>query len=142
MSTDTETLVPVDVYDAAEKWETMHRQYWSNRGKLLAWVQAHGPVRLADGRLCGLHPDGNDFDAEGIAEVMPQLVRHVEAVFTGPTEKVERVLSLALEEVPDIEWKVKRTVDARAVNDVLRGGGEAAEKLKPFKLAKNKLSTR
>lgn len=136
------TGVPAHVQEAAERWEEAHRTYWSSRSLLLNWVTDHGPIRLDDGRLCGFQPDGNAWDSDGVAEVMPSLIRAADAKFSGARETIERLLSITLEEFPDIVYEVKLTVDAVAANAVIRAGGEAAEKLLPYRVAKNKLGVR
>ena len=142
--TTNETLsgVPDHVQAAAEAWEERHREYWRGRSLLLSWVTDHGPVQLADGRLCGFQPDGNAWDADGVKEVMPALIKAGAVTFDGSMEQVERLLSIALEEIPDVNFKVSLSVDAVAANAVIRAGGPAAEKLLPFRVARNKLGTR
>lgn len=134
--------VPDHVQAAAEAWEERHREYWKGRALLLSWVTDNGPVQLADGRLCGFQPDGNAWDADGVREVMPALIKSAKATFTDSRESVERLLSIALEEFPEIAFSVELSVDATAANAVIRAGGEAAEKLLPFRVAKNKLGVR
>lgn len=134
--------VPEHVQEAAEYWQERHATYWRSRALLLSWVIDHGPVRLADGRLCGYQPDGNAWDADGVKDVMPALIKGGEVTFFGTQEQLERLLSIALEEIPDIAFKVTLAVDATAANAVIRAGGEAAEKLLPFRVAKNKLGVR
>ena len=134
--------VPEHVQQAAEQWEEAHRTYWKNRSLLLGWVADHGPVRLEDGRLCGFQPDGNAWDADGVKEVMPALIKSGSVTFEGSMEDAERLLSMALEEIPEIHFKVALAVDATAANAVIRAGGEAAEKLLPYRVAKNRLGVR
>ena len=123
-------------------WQERHATYWKARTLLLNWVGDHGPVQLADGRLCGFMPDGQAWDADGVKEVMPALIKSGDVTFSGSMEQVERLLSMGLEEIPDIAFKVSLTVDATAANAVLRAGGEAAAKLLPYRVAKNKLGVR
>ena len=136
------TGVPDHVQEAAETWEEAHRSYWKNRTLLLSWITDHGPIQLEDGRLCGFQPDGNAWDADGVKEVMPALIKSGAVTFSGSVELVERLLSIALEEVPDVEFKVALAVDATAANAVIRAGGSAAEKLLSYRVAKNKLGVR
>jgi hypothetical protein len=140
MSVDV--AVPEHVQGCAERWQQMHSEYWRSRSLLLSWVGDKGPIRLSDGRLCGFQPDGQTWDGDGVAVVMPALITKAEATFTSSKEQIERLLSLALEELPDVAWKVTLTVDATAANAVVRAGGEAAEKLLPFRVAKNRLGVR
>jgi hypothetical protein len=128
--------------DAAQWWADNNARYWRTRALLLAHVASEGPVRLLDGRLVGYMPDGNAWDSEGVARDFPALIRAAEATFTGPKETVERVLDMVLEELPDLAYEVKLTVDATAANAVIRAGGEAADKLLPHRVAKNKLGVR
>jgi hypothetical protein len=134
--------VPEHVQEAAEMWQERHRTYWAGRSLLLGWIADHGPIKLADGRLCGFQPDGNAWDADGVKEVMPALIKSGAVTFSGSQEQVERLLSIALEEVPDIDFKVQLSVDATAANAVIRAGGDAAQKLLPHRVAKNKLGVR
>ena len=55
---------------------------------------ARGRIRLPDGRLVGYMPDGNAWDGEGVAQVMPQLIKNAEVTFRGTKADVERVISL------------------------------------------------
>lgn len=134
--------VPDHVQAAAEAWEERHREYWKGRAVLLSWIADNGPVQLEDGRLCGFQPDGNAWDADGVKDVMPALIKAGAVTFDGSMEQVERLLSIALEEIPEINFKVTLSVDATAANAVIRAGGPAAEKLLPFRVAKNKLGVR
>jgi len=136
------TGVPDSVQEAAEHWEERHSEYWKSRALLLEWVGINGPVQLEDGRLCGFQPDGNAWDADGVKEVMPALIKSGDVTFSGSQEQVERLLSIAIEEIPDVKFSVKLAVDATAANAVIRAGGEAAGKLLPYRVAKNKLGVR
>jgi hypothetical protein len=136
------TGVPEHVQEAAEMWQERHANYWRSRAILLDWVSQNGPVKLADGRLCGYQPDGNSWDAEGVKDVMPSLIKSGDVTFHGSQEQVERLLSIALEEIPDIVFDVKLAVDATAANAVIRAGGPAAELLLPFRVSKSKLGVR
>jgi len=134
--------VPEHVREAAEMWEERHRTYWKGRALLLGWITDHGPVKLSDGRLCGFQPDGNAWDADGVKEVMPALIKAGSVTFDGSMEQVERLLSIALEEIPDINFRAQLSVDATAANAVIRAGGEAAEKLLPYRVSRSKLGVR
>jgi hypothetical protein len=136
------TETPEAVVDLALWWTENHSRYWKTRSLLLAHVGSEGPVRLPDGRLVGYMPDGNAWNGEGVATIMPTLIKNAEIRFTGDKEKVERLLSMALEELPGLDYEVKLTVDATAANAVIRAGGEAAEKLLPHRVARNKLGVR
>lgn len=133
---------PAPVMDAAQWWAENNARYWRTRALLLAHVASEGPVRLLDGRLVGYMPDGNAWDGDGVAQVMPDLIKNGEVSFTGPLIVIERVLDMVLEEFAAIDFAVKRTVDATAANAVIRAGGEAADKLLPHRVAKNKLGVR
>jgi hypothetical protein len=139
---DGSSGVPDHVQEAAEMWQERHATYWKGRSLLLNWITDHGPVQLSDGRLCGFQPDGNAWDADGVKDVMPALIKAGAVTFDGSMEQVERLLSIALEEIPEINFKVTLSVDATAANAVIRAGGVAAEKLLPFRVAKNKLGVR
>jgi hypothetical protein len=134
--------VPELVQESAEYWAENHARYWKSRAIVLAHVGSHGPIRLADGRLLGYQPDGQSWDGDGVAQIMPALIKNAEATFSGGKEQIERLLSIALEELPDVNYAVKLTVDATAANAVVRAGGEAADRLLPFRVAKNKLGVR
>src|SRR5579859_2859406 len=136
------TEVPEHVQEAAERWQERHSEYWKGRALLLSWISDHGPVKLADGRLCGYQSDGFQYDADGVREVMPSLIKNGEVTFHGTQEQIERLLSIALEEIPEIVYEVKLTVDATAANAVIRAGGPAADLLLPYRVAKNKLGVR
>jgi hypothetical protein len=136
------TEVPEHIQEAAERWQERHSTYWSGRSLLLSWINDHGPIKLADGRLCGFQPDGNSWDADGVAAVMPSLIKSGDVTFHGTQEQVERLLSIALEEIPDIIFEVKLAVDATAANAVIRAGGPAAELLLPHRVSKSKLGVR
>lgn len=133
---------PDDLLDLAEYFADHHARYWKTLYALRSHVNAHGPIRMRDGRLCGWVPDGNTFDSEAIAQIMPDLITHADVTFSGSREHVERVLSIVLEELPDMDYTVKHTVDAKAANAVIRAGGEAAEALLPHRVQKNKLGVR
>lgn len=128
--------------EAAEWWAENNSRYWKCRAILLAHVNSEGPIKLHDGRLLGFQPDGNSWDGDGVMQAMPALIKNAEATFSGTVETVERLLSIVLEEFPTIGFSVKRTVDATAANAVVRAGGEAADRLLPFRVAKNRLGVR
>lgn len=142
MATDAITDAPEDIVDLALWWSENHSRYWKTRQILLGYVGANGPVRIGDGRLVGYMPDGNAWDGDGVAQDFPALIKSAEATFKGGINVIERLLSVVLEEFPGIEFAVTRTVDATAANAVIRAGGEAATKLLPHRVARNKLGVR
>lgn len=133
-------LVPTHVFDAASEFEELHRRYWRARGIVLDWVKANGPIRLEDGSKVGFLPDGNDWLAEEIRTVMPVLIKAAKVTFEGSIENVERIASIAAEDLPDLKIaEMGLTVDKTEANRVLRAGGEAAAKIAPFRVQRNKL---
>jgi hypothetical protein len=97
--------------------------------RLTDYVKEGGPVRTPAG-LLEIVPDGYAWDSEMIKVVMPSLLTGGKVTFTSDMiEKIERILSLALEEVPDVEYEVSWTVDKYAASNVIKQGGEAATKV-------------
>ena len=97
--------------------------------RLTEWVKETGPIRTDSG-LPDIVPDGYAWDSEMIKVVMPSLLTGGKVTFTSDMiEKIERILSLALEEVPDVEYEVSWTVDKYAASNVIKQGGEAATKV-------------
>lgn len=137
-----ETTVPEHIQDCAEQWQEMHGTYWKSRALLLGWVSDHGPIRLSDGRLCGFQPDGFQFDSDAVGREFPALVKNAEVKFEGRRENIERLIEMAVEELPDLDYVAHLTIDATAANAMIRAGGEAAERLLPHRVAKNKLGVR
>jgi hypothetical protein len=97
--------------------------------RLTDWVKEGGPVRTDSG-LLEIVPDGYTWDSEMIRVVMPSLLTGGKLTFTSDQiAKIERILSLALEEVPDVDYEVFWTVDKYAAANVIKQGGEAGERV-------------
>ena len=97
--------------------------------RLTEYVRDAGPVRTEHGLLQILR-EGWDWDAELIREIMPALLTGGAVKFTDDKiEHIERVLSLVLEEFPEIAYEVTWSVDKGAAAGVIKAGGEAGEKL-------------
>ena len=138
---ETATIPETVVTDAA--WFAQHgAEYWKVLYRLREWCKDNGPVTLADGRRVGLFADGVDWDTDAVAEIAPALVSRMAVTFDGTVPEIERALSLVTEEIPQLEFAVKRTIDKAALNGMVRGGGETAERLKACKTEKAKLSVR
>ena len=134
--------VPESIQAAAEWFGAHQSEFWTARRLLLDYCAEHGPITLADGRRVGMFTDGSAWDADAVAEVVPALISRVAVTFEGSQEEAERALSLVTEEIPAMEFAVKRTVDRAAANGMLRVPGETAERLRACRLDKSKLSIR
>jgi hypothetical protein len=135
--------VPEHVQEAAEWYAANQATFWQSRRLLLEWVGDHGPVRLEDGRSVAFLVDGNSWDSEGVAEVMPALIKQAAVTFEGPQERIERILDLVVEEFgAEQPFTVKRSVDAALANGVIRQGGEAAARLLPHRITRTKMGIR
>lgn len=109
--------------------------------RLTDWIRETGPVPTASG-LLEILPDGWDYDGEMIRQLMPALLQAGSTTFKGDQQRIERILSLILEEIPDVEYEVTWTVDKRGFANVVKQGGEAAEKILPARKPKGKLGVR
>lgn len=109
--------------------------------RLTDWVKEGGPVRTPAG-LLEILPDGWDYDGEMIRELMPVLLTAGEATFKGEQSTIERILSLVLEEIPDVQYEVTWTVDKRAFANVVKAGGDAAATILPARKPKGALGVR
>jgi hypothetical protein len=122
--------------DQLAEWFTEHFEeikrirsfLYQTSSRLTEWVRESGPQRTAHG-LLEISPKGYLWDAEIIREVMPALLTGGKATFEGNQDQIERILSLVLEEVPEVAYEVKWTVDKYAAAAVIKAGGEAGEKV-------------
>ena len=109
---------------------------------LRAYVRERGPIRLADGSVCEIIPDGFDWDEAAVAESFPDLITHARAELTGPVESILRAISLVEEETPDVERAVSMVLDKQGANRVLREKGAAAAKLEACRSPRGRLGLR
>jgi hypothetical protein len=109
--------------------------------RLTDWIRESGPVRTASG-LLEILPDGWDYDADVIRDVMPVLLTGGAVTFKGTQSDVERAISLVTEEIPTLAYSLTWDVDKKAFAAVVKAGGEAAEKILPARKPKGKLGTR
>lgn len=95
--------------------------------RLTEYVREGGPVNTPSGIL-QIIPEGWIWDTEIIKAVMPVLVTGGKVTFESDRqEQIERILSLVLEELPDIAYEVKWTVDKTAAANVIKQGGAAGD---------------
>lgn len=134
--------VPDSVQQAAEYFAQHNPNFWKAMYSVRGWCSEHGPIELEDGRKVGIFADGVDYDADAVAEIVPALVSHVSVQFEGTQPEIERTLSLVIEEVPGLEFSIKRTLDKPALTGMLRAGGETAERLKACKTEKARLQVK
>ena len=131
--------VPEGIREDAAYFAEHNPIFYKALYRLKNWCAANGPVSLADGRRVGIFADGVDFDTDAVAEIAPALVSHMSVQFEGTQPEIERTLSLVTEELPSLEFSVKRTLDRPALTGMIRAGGETAEKLKACKTEKARL---
>jgi hypothetical protein len=134
--------VPDSVQADAEWFEENGSEYWKVLYRLRDWCKQNGPVELADGKRVGLFADGVDYDTDAIAELVPALVSRMAVTFDGTVPEIERTLSLVVEEIPGLEFSIKKTIDKPALTGMIRQGGPMADQLAACKTAKSKLSIR
>ena len=93
--------------------------------RLTEYVREGGPIRTPSG-LLEITPQGWIWDAEKIREAMPALLTGGSVTFTSERiAQIEQALSLVLEEIPEIAYEVKWSVDKKAAAAVIKAGGEA-----------------
>lgn len=123
---------------------------WKTERELKAAVRTYGPIPLSSGERLLIDAKGYDYDNDGIAAELPGLVAAIRLAFTiGPSngttahQRAERALSLILEELGnDTEYALDRVLDKKAAAEVQRQGGEAAETLARFRVARGDLSVK
>lgn len=132
-----------DGVQADAEWFAKHgTEYWKVLYRLRTFCADNGPVDLPDGRRVGLFADGADWNVDAVAEIAPGLVSRMAVTFDGTVPEVERALSLVTEELPALEFSIKRTLDKPALTGMLRSGSETAERLKACRTDRAKLQVK
>lgn len=147
------------ITERAEWWARygadLNLECWHLIRSLGAWYKDNGPIRTSAGLVTKI-PDGYEWDSDGVAGVMPELVSNVQVkvtlghvvtgdTFVGAMERADRLCSILDEEFragdaePTCTYETQRVVDAKEANRVLREGGEAAAAILPYRKAKGKI---
>lgn len=147
------------IQERAEWWARygadLNLELWHMIRSLGAWYKDNGPIRTSAGLVTKI-PDGYEWDSDGVAQVMPELVSNVQVkvtlghvvagdIFVGAMERADRLGSILDEEfragglASTCTYETQRVVDATEANRVIREGGEAAAAILPYRKAKGKI---
>jgi hypothetical protein len=148
------------IAERAEWWAQygaeLNLECWHLIRSLGAWYKDNGPIRTSAGLVTKI-PDGYEWDSDGVAQVMPELVSNVQVkvtlghlfaggdTFVTAQERADRLCSILDEEfragplAPTCAYEMQRVVDTTEANRVLREGGEAATAILPYRKAKGKI---
>ena len=123
--------VPASLVEDAAWYARWHMHHYRVFKRLREYCADFGPIRLPSGTVVGLYSDGNEWDHEGIARDLPNLIQSMSVRISGDPNSVGKAIELVLESDPALGCgDAKYEIDRDAANGVLRSDGEAAKKLR------------